>query len=206
MEIFLFTIFFGSLIAIYNSTNNYLQDPESKSNKYESIMYKLKDKNYEILDSMWNYITIGQYCFVAVNKDKFYINTKWNWEGGSANHIDDFYEYKDITWSDLKIQTTTSEKIIKKDVFKKALIGGFVFGKAGAITGAMFGNIKSEELITHIALHLKIKNVEGTVPILFFQNALGTKVKNIKFLFDVAIVEKWYSYLIEKDFSNLPQP
>jgi hypothetical protein len=31
MEIFLITIFFGSLLAIYNSTNNYLQDPESKS-------------------------------------------------------------------------------------------------------------------------------------------------------------------------------
>ena len=53
-----------------------------------------------------------------------------------------------------------NQKIIKSDFLKKSLIGGLTFGAKGAFIGALLTGIKEDELITHVTLYLKIKNVK----------------------------------------------
>ena len=175
----------------------------SKFNVHKRISTFLEKNKFEEQDTSWVYTNSGSWCYVSVNKKNFYINTRMSFVDSEAKDIEGIFKYSDITWSQVKVQTTVNEKIIKTDLLKKSLIGGLAFGTAGAFAGVLLSGIKQDELITHIILYLKIKNIEETIGIIFWQDGVGVKAKHAAFFIEQSRINKFYAYLIEKDFDSL---
>ena len=82
------------------------------------------------------------------------------------------------------------------------MIGGLAFGAQGAFIGALLTGIKDDELITHVTLYLKIKNVKETIGLVFWQYPEGMKPRYAEYLIEKSKISEFYSYLVEQDFSG----
>ena len=176
--------------------------PNSKSSVYKRISKYLEDNKFNELDSFWYYTNENSWCYISVNKKNFYLNTRISYKNSKPEDVEGIFEYSDITWSEIKLQTEFNQKIIKSDFLKKSLIGGLTFGAKGAFIGALLTGIKEEELITHVTLYLKIKNVKETIGLVFWQYHEGMKPKYAEYLIEKSKISEFYSYLVEQDFSG----
>ena len=207
MEILFFIFFICIALWIFFSTNKGQElfgdlIPNSKFSVNKRINKYLEDNKFNELDSFWYYTNENSWCYISVNKKNFYINTNFTYKNSKREELEGIFEYSDITWSQIKLQTEYNQKIIKSDFIKKSLIGGLAFGAQGAFIGALLTGIKDDELITHVTLYLKIKNVKETIGLVFWQYPEGMKPRYAEYLIEKSKISEFYSYLVEQDFSG----
>ena len=143
-----FLAFMPLLLAGYLIFDIEITEITSTNKKFEKEeLDYLKSKKFNFLYKSFNVINENSFTFIAVNKQKFYLHTKFTFLGeGKPTEIRKIYNLSDISSGYLKIHTDKREKISKKSMFKKGVAGGLIFGWKGVIAGALLSDINEDEI------------------------------------------------------------
>ena len=200
-----FLAFMPLLLAGYLIYDIEITEITSTNKKFEKEeLDYLKSKKFNFLYKSFNVINENSFTFIAVNKQKFYLHTKFTFLGeGKPTEIRKIYNLSDISSGYLKIHTDKREKISKKSMFKKGVAGGLIFGWKGVIAGALLSDINEDEIIDGWSLWINLKGYSRNIPLFPVFGLKDTPRWLVDSSFENSVAQKLYILLIEKDLSIL---
>ena len=200
-----FLAFMPLLLAGYLIYDIEITEITSTNKKFEKEeLDYLKSKKFNFLYKSFNVINENSFTFIAVNKQKFYLHTKFTFLGeGKPTEIRKIYNLSDISSGYLKIHTDKREKISKKSMFKKGAAGGLIFGWKGVIAGALLSDINEDEIIDGWSLWINLKGYSRNIPLFPVFGLKDTPRWLVDSSFENSVAQKLYILLIEKDLSIL---
>tara|TARA_Y100001958_G_C21191935_1_gene519938 strand:+ start:23 stop:850 length:828 start_codon:yes stop_codon:yes gene_type:complete len=200
-----FLAFMPLLLAGYLIFDIEITEITSTNKKFEKEeLDYLKSKKFNFLYKSFNVINENSFTFIAVNKQKFYLHTKFTFLGeGKPTEIRKIYNLSDISSGYLKIHTDKREKISKKSMFKKGVAGGLIFGWKGVIAGALLSDINEDEIIDGWSLWINLKGYSRNIPLFPVFGLKDTPRWLVDSSFENSVAQKLYILLIEKDLSIL---
>ena len=200
-----FLAFMPLLLAGYLIYDIEITEITSTNKKFEKEeLDYLKSKKFNFLYKSFNVINENSFTFIAVNKQKFYLHTKFTFLGeGKPTEIRKIYNLSDISSGYLKIHTDKREKISKKSMFKKGVAGGLIFGWKGVIAGALLSDINEDEIIDGWSLWISLKGYSRNIPLFPVFGLKDTPRWLVDSSFENSVAQKLYILLIEKDLSIL---
>ena len=177
----------------------------NKKFEKEELDY-LKSKKFNFLYKSFNVINENSFTFIAVNKQKFYLHSKFTFLGeGKPTEIRKIYNLSDISSGYLKIHTDKREKVSKKSMFKKGVAGGLVFVWKGVIAGALLSDINEDEIIDGWSLWINLKGYSRNIPLFPVFGLKDTPRWLVDSSFENSVAQKLYILLVEKDLSILEE-
>jgi len=177
----------------------------NKKFEKEELAY-LKSKKFNFLYKSFNVINKNSFTFIAVNKQKFYLHSKFTFLGeGKPTEIRKIYNLSDISSGYLKIHTDKREKVSKKSMFKKGVAGGMIFGWKGVIAGALLSDINEDEIIDGWSLWINLKGYSRNIPLFPVFGLKDTPRWLVDSSFENSVAQKLYILLVEKDLSILEE-
>ena len=202
-----FLAFMPLLLAGYLIFDIEITEITSTNKKFEKEeLDYLKSKKFNFLYKSFNVINENSFTFIAVNKQKFYLHTKFTFLGeGKPTEIRKIYNLSDVSSGYLKIHTDKREKISKKSMFKKGVAGGLFFGWKGVIAGALLSDINEDEIIDGWSLWIILKGYSRNIPLFPVFGLKDTPRWLIDSSFENSVAQKLYILLVEKDLSILEE-
>ena len=199
--------FMPLLLAGYLIFDIELTEKASNDKKFEKEeLDYLKSKKFDYLYKSFNVINENSFTFIAVNKQKFYLHTKFTFLGeGKPTEIRKIYNLSDVSSGYLKIHTDKREKISKKSMFKKGVAGGLIFGWKGVIAGALLSDINEDEIIDGWSLWINLKGYSRNIPLFPVFGLKDTPRWLVDSSFENSVAQKLYILLVEKDLSILEE-
>ena len=202
-----FLAFMPLLLAGYLIFDIEITEIASTNKKFEKEeLDYLKSEKFNFLYKSFNVINENSFTFIAVNKQKFYLHTKFTFLGeGKPTEIRKIYNLSDVSSGYLKIHTDKREKISKKSMFKKGVAGGLFFGWKGVIAGALLSDINEDEIIDGWSLWISLKGYSRNIPLFPVFGLKDTPRWLIDSSFENSVAQKLYILLVEKDLSILEE-
>ena len=202
-----FLAFMPLLLAGYLIFDIEITEIASTNKKFEKEeLDYLKSEKFNFLYKSFNVINETSFTFIAVNKQKFYLHTKFTFLGeGKPTEIRKIYNLSDVSSGYLKIHTDKREKISKKSMFKKGVAGGLFFGWKGVIAGALLSDINEDEIIDGWSLWIILKGYSRNIPLFPVFGLKDTPRWLIDSSFENSVAQKLYILLVEKDLSILEE-
>ena len=202
-----FLAFMPLLLAGYLIYDIEITEIASTNKKFEKEeLDYLKSEKFNFLYKSFNVINENSFTFIAVNKQKFYLHTKFTFLGeGKPTEIRKIYNLSDVSSGYLKIHTDKREKISKKSMFKKGVAGGLFFGWKGVIAGALLSDINEDEIIDGWSLWIRLKGYSRNIPLFPVFGLKDTPRWLIDSSFENSVAQKLYILLVEKDLSILEE-
>jgi len=199
--------FMPVLLAFYLIFDIEITEIASTNKKFEKEeLDYLKSEKFNFLYKSFNVINENSFTFIAVNKQKFYLHTKFTFLGeGKPTEIRKIYNLSDISSGYLKIHTDKREKVSKKSMFKKGVAGGLIFGWKGVIAGALLSDINEDEIIDGWSLWINLKGYSRNIPLFPVFGLKDTPRWLVDSSFEYSVAQKLYILLVEKDLSILEE-
>ena len=200
-----FLAFMPLLLACYLIFDIEINEIASNKQKFEKEeLDYLKSKKFDFLYKSFKVINENSFTFIAVNKQKFYLHTKFTFLGkGKPTEIRKIFNLSDVSSGYIKIHTDKREKISKKSMFKKGAAGGLIFGWKGVIAGALLSDINEDEIIDGWSLWINLKGYSRNIPLFPVFGLKDTPRWLVDSSFENSVAQKLYILLIEKDLSIL---
>lgn len=202
-----FLAFMPLLLACYLIFDIEINEIASNNQKFEKEeLDYLKSKKFDFLYKNFKVINENSFTFIAVNKQKFYLHTKFTFLGkGRPTEIRKIFNLSDVSSGYIKIHTDKREKISKKSMFKKGVAGGLVFGWKGVIAGALLSDINEDEIIDGWSLWINLKGYSRNIPLFPVFGLKDTPRWLVDSSFENSVAQKLYILLVEKDLSILEE-
>lgn len=202
-----FLAFMPLLLACYLIFDIEINEIASNNQKFEKKeLDYLKSKKFDFLYKNFKVINENSFTFIAVNKQKFYLHTKFTFLGkGRPTEIRKIFNLSDVSSGYIKIHTDKREKISKKSMFKKGVAGGLFFGWKGVIAGALLSDINEDEIIDGWSLWISLKGYSRNIPLFPVFGLKDTPRWLVDSSFENSVVQTLYILLVEKDLSILEE-
>ena len=202
-----FLAFMPLLLACYLIFDIEINEIASNKQKFEKEeLDYLKSKKFDFLYKSFKVINENSFTFIAVNKQKFYLHTKFTFLGkGKPTEIRKIFNLSDVSSGYIKIHTDKREKISKKSMFKKGVAGGLFFGWKGVIAGALLSDINEDEIIDGWSLWISLKGYSRNIPLFPVFGLKDTPRWLVDSSFENSVVQTLYILLVEKDLSILEE-